>query len=58
MIGMLSFFSYRWDVYIYMGYERGIYGIYDIYIHTYGIGINRITWLRMSDGMRYLYIYL
>ena len=35
MIGMLSFFSYRWDVYIYMGYERGIYGIYDIYIYTY-----------------------
>jgi hypothetical protein len=35
MIGMLSFFSYRWDVYIYMGHERGIYGIYDIYIYMY-----------------------
>ena len=57
MIGMLSFFSYRWDAYIYiyiyiwdmkgvyMGYMKYIYIYICIYfLHTYGIGINRITW--------------
>ena len=50
MIGMLSFFSYRWDVYIYIWDMKGVYMGYMkyiyicIYIHTYGIGINRITW--------------